>query len=100
MAEVNGRPLPRVRMWPALVLVVLLPLIAWVGVSGVAWAELVAEDLATVDAVLDSAEAAYRRIPDMSPRTASALRRSLNAAHVEAASPLTFRRPPGRVALR
>ena len=72
-------------MWPTLVLVVLLPLLAWVGVSGTAWAELVEADLGAVDAALDSAEAAYRRIPAISPETAVALRRSRNAAHIEAA---------------
>jgi len=84
MAETTLRPRRRVHLWPTLALVVLLPLLAWIGVTGTAWAELVAADLDEVDTVLDSAEAAYRRIPAMSPETA-ALRRSLNTAHVEAA---------------
>ncbi len=85
MAEPALRSRPHFRALPILVLVVLLGIVAWIGVGGAAWAELVASDLTAVDAALDSAEAVYLRIPAMSSETSEALRRSRNAAHVAAA---------------
>jgi hypothetical protein len=67
------------------VVMALLVALAWTALNAATWARKVSASLEAVDQRLDDAEAAYRAIPPMSDATRSALRRSLNEAHLEAA---------------
>lgn len=63
----------------------LLLAFSWIALNAAGWARTVASDLDAIDARIEEAVTVYRDVPSLSDETRRALRRSLNAEHLDAA---------------